>query len=42
MFTKLISFIQLSIRPMDVRLVLFLVMLAMFILGAGAPSATGH
>jgi hypothetical protein len=42
MFTKLMSSIQLSIRPIDVRFVLFLLMLAMFILGAGAPSATGH
>jgi hypothetical protein len=29
------------VRPFDVRLVLFLLMLVMFILGAGAPSVTG-
>jgi len=42
MFTKIMTSAQLLIRPMDVRLVFFLLMLVMFILGAGAPSATGH
>jgi hypothetical protein len=37
MFTNLVKFI----RPVNVRLVLFVLMLVLFILGAGAPGATG-
>ena len=41
MFTKLTASIKSFVGPFDVRLVLFLLMLALFILGAGAPGATG-
>jgi len=37
MFTKLSS----SIKSLDVRIVLFLITLVLFILGAGAPGAVG-
>jgi hypothetical protein len=37
MFTKLFS----SIKSVDVRVVLFLITLVLFILGAGAPGAVG-
>jgi hypothetical protein len=37
MFANLVKFI----RPVNVRLVLFVLMLVLFILGAGAPGATG-
>ncbi len=29
------------VRPVDVRVVLFVISIAMFIIGAGAPAATG-
>ena len=41
MFTKIMTSAMTLVRPFDVRLVLFLLVLALFILGAGAPSATG-
>jgi hypothetical protein len=37
MFTKLMS----SVKSIDVRVVLFLLTLVLFILGAGAPGAVG-
>ena len=37
MFTKLMS----SVKSLDIRLVLFLLMLVLFVLGAGAPGAAG-
>jgi hypothetical protein len=37
MFTKLFS----PIKSLDVRVVLFLITLVLFILGAGAPGAVG-
>jgi hypothetical protein len=41
MFTKLMTSAKSIIHPFDIRLVLFLLMLVLFILGAGAPGATG-
>jgi hypothetical protein len=29
------------VRPVDVRVVLFLISVALFVIGAGAPAATG-
>jgi hypothetical protein len=29
------------VRPVDVRVVLFLISIALFVIGAGAPAATG-
>ena len=37
MSSKLIKLV----RPVDVRVVLFVISIAMFIIGAGAPAATG-
>jgi hypothetical protein len=37
MFTKILS----SVKSLDVRVVLFLLVLVLFVLGAGAPGAVG-
>jgi len=41
MFTKIMTSAKSFYRPFDVRFVFFLLMLVLFILGAGAPIATG-
>lgn len=37
----MLSNIKSAIRPVDVRVVLFLISVALFVIGAGAPAATG-
>ncbi len=37
MSSKLMKFV----RPVDVRVVLFVISVALFVIGAGAPAATG-
>jgi hypothetical protein len=37
MSSKFVKFV----RPVDVRVVLFLISVALFVIGAGAPAATG-
>lgn len=41
MLNKLSSSVKSAFRSFDVRIVVFLVMLVLFILGAGAPGAVG-
>jgi hypothetical protein len=41
MFTNLVNTVKLSVRSFDVRLVVLVLMLILFLLGAGAPSAAG-
>jgi hypothetical protein len=41
MLSNLITSAKTSVRPVDVRVVLFLISIALFVIGAGAPAATG-
>jgi hypothetical protein len=41
MFTNIKNSVQSFVRPIDVRLVLCVLVLVIFILGAGAPGAMG-
>lgn len=41
MLSSLVKSAKTVIRPVDVRVVLFLISVALFVLGAGAPAATG-
>lgn len=37
----LTNLVKSAIRPVDVRVVLFLISVALFVIGAGAPACTG-
>lgn len=41
MFSKISSKFASIVKSVDVRMILFLLMLVLFVLGAGAPGATG-
>jgi hypothetical protein len=42
MFSNLISTVKTTVaRPVDTRVIVFVLMLALFVLGAGAPGASG-
>lgn len=41
MFSKISSTFASIVKSVDVRMILFLLMLVLFVLGAGAPGATG-
>ena len=41
MFSNLMNSVKSFVRPLDTRLVLFVLMLVLFLLGAGAPGAAG-
>lgn len=41
MLSNLMNSAKSAIRPVDVRVVLFLIAVALFVLGAGAPACTG-
>jgi hypothetical protein len=41
MFKNLVNTIKLSAHSFDIRLVVLVLMLVLFLLGAGAPSASG-
>lgn len=41
MFSKFSTKIAAIVGTLDIRMILFLLLLVLFVLGAGAPSATG-
>ncbi|HSM23366.1 MAG TPA: hypothetical protein VK856_00715 [Anaerolineaceae bacterium] len=41
MFSKFSSKLASVVKSVDVRMIVFLLMLVLFVLGAGAPGATG-
>ena len=41
MFSKISNKFASIVKSVDVRMILFLLMLVLFVLGAGAPGATG-
>ncbi|MDO9084754.1 MAG: hypothetical protein Q7U53_00995 [Anaerolineaceae bacterium] len=41
MFTKVNNLLNSVIRTVDTRMIVFVIMLALLVIGAGAPGATG-